>query len=451
MKHTRRSADHGEAMDDNAARWLQSVVQRNRGHEAIGLYSVCSANVWVLEAAMHQALEDGSVLCIESTSNQVNQFGGYTGMTPPQFVAFVGAIAKRAGFPEARILLGGDHLGPYPWRNEPSETALDKSAEMVRAYVRAGYSKIHLDASMACADDDRNRPLAGDVIAQRAAALCQVSEEASARLPAGSPAPLYIIGTEVPTPGGEQGPGMAPAVTRVEDAKTTLDHFRSAFLKRGLGAAWDRVIGLVVQPGVEFGDSSVFEYDRQKAQSLSQSLPASPALVYEAHSTDYQPAAALRQMVEDHFAILKVGPWLTFAFREAVFALSAMEREWLGKRPGVSVSQVPEALEQAMLSNAIHWRPYYHGDEWEQHFARRFSYSDRCRYYWPVPSVERELGLLLANLSASPVPLTLLSQYLPDEYDAVRSGAIPNLPASLIHNRIRKVIKIYAAACGIPS
>ena len=450
MKHAGKPTEHGGATRDTAPKWLRSVVQRNRGQEPVGLYSVCSANVWVLEAAMYQALADGSVLCIESTSNQVNQFGGYTGMTPSHFVAFVGSTAKRVGFPEERILLGGDHLGPYPWRSEPSGTALEKAGEMVRAYVRAGYAKIHLDASMACADDDRHGPLADEVIADRAAALCHVAEEAWARLPASSPAPLYVVGTEVPTPGGEQGTGLAPAVTRVGDAKTTLDHFRSAFLKRGLDAAWERVIGLVVQPGVEFGDASVFEYDRQKAHLLSSSLPASPALVYEAHSTDYQPAAALRQMVEDHFAILKVGPWLTFAFREAVFALSAIEQEWFGKRAGVTISHVPEALEQAMLSNPVHWRPYYRGDDREQHFARRFSYSDRCRYYWPETSVERELKLLLANLSTSPPPLTLLSQYLPDEYDAVRSGAIPNLPASLIHHRIRKVVKIYAAACGIP-
>jgi D-tagatose-1,6-bisphosphate aldolase subunit GatZ/KbaZ len=219
-------------------------------------------------------------------------------------------------------------------------------------------------------------------------------------------------------------------------------------LKRGLGAAWERVIGLVVQPGVEFGDASVFEYNRKKACSLSLCLPASPSLAYEAHSTDYQPPLALRQMVEDHFAILKVGPWLTFAFREAVFALSQIEHEWLGDRRGVSISQVPEALDQAMLSNPVHWSPYYRGNETELHFARRYSFSDRSRYYWPLPAVERELQKLVANLSAAPPPLTLLSQYLPEQYDAVRAGAIRNLPDHLIQDRIRKVLRIYAGTCG---
>jgi D-tagatose-1,6-bisphosphate aldolase subunit GatZ/KbaZ len=437
-----------EAIVQNPCGWLRSAVERNRANEPVGMYSVCSANSWVLEAAMQQALEDGSVLSIESTSNQVNQFGGYTGLTPSEFVAFVHLQGKRAGFPVDRILLGSDHLGPYPWRNEAAESAVGKACELVRASVIAGYSKIHLDASMACTDDVPNQALTDEVIAQRAAAICQVAERTHQELRDGSSAPVYVIGTEVPVPGGEQGPGVAPAVTRMQDAQRTLESFRAAFLKLGLNAAWERVVGLVVQPGVEFGDSSVFEYDRQKAEPLSKCLPASPLLVYEAHSTDYQPPTALREMVEDHFAILKVGPWLTFAFREAVFALSWIEREWLSKARGVTPSKVPEAMERAMLNNPVHWRPYYHGDEQELSLARRYSYSDRCRYYWPDEAVQRELKLLVANLSASPPPLTLLSQYLPEDYDAVRAGRIRNTPVELIHERIRKVVKIYAAACG---
>ncbi len=433
---------------NQAERWLETVVDRNRRHEAVGVYSVCSANSWVLEAAMRQALDDESPLCIESTSNQVNQFGGYTGLTPAQFRAFLGAIARRVGFPTDRILLGSDHLGPYPWRNEPAETALGKAGELVRASVLAGYTKVHLDASMACADDAANQPLSNEVVAERAATLCQIAEKTHAQLPDGAPAPVYIIGTEVPIPGGEQQPGLPPSVTLVEDARRTLESFRLAFLRLGLDDAWERVVGLVVQPGAEFGDSSVFEYDRRKAELLSKCLAGFPKIVYEAHSTDYQPSQALREMVEDHFAILKVGPWLTFAFREAVFALGEVEREWLGRRPGVCVSNVPEALERAMLNHAEHWRAYYHGEESEVSFARRYSYSDRCRYYWPDPSVQKELEVLTGNLSASPAPLTLLSQYCPEEYDAIRDGRIQSNPISLIHHRIRKVVRIYAAACS---
>jgi D-tagatose-1,6-bisphosphate aldolase subunit GatZ/KbaZ len=137
--------------------------------------------------------------------------------------------------------------------------------------------------------------------------------------------------------------------------------------------------------------------------ALSSALPETPALVYEAHSTDYQKPAALAQMVEDHFAILKVGPWLTFAFREAVFALSAIEQELLAHRRGVRLSQVREALQAAMLRNPVYWRSYYHGSEDEIQLGRIYSYSDRCRYYWGDAKVQQELAQLRANLDACPV------------------------------------------------
>jgi D-tagatose-1,6-bisphosphate aldolase subunit GatZ/KbaZ len=258
---------------------------------------------------------------------------------------------------------------------------------------------------------------------------------------------VYVVGTEVPVPGGEQAADEGPAVTRPVDAARTLDDARAAFLARGLGDAWERVVGLVVQPGVEFGDAVIFEYGRAEARSLSESLPAHPELVYEAHSTDYQTPRALREMVEDHFAILKVGPWLTFAFREAVFALSAMEHDWLGERRGVRLSRVREALEDAMLRNPAHWQPYYHGDDACLRFARQYSYSDRSRYYWPDPQVQAELEILLNNLSAGVLPLTLLSQYMPAQYAAVRAGAAGNRPSEIIEHRIREVLRVYAAAC----
>jgi D-tagatose-1,6-bisphosphate aldolase subunit GatZ/KbaZ len=425
---------------------LRNIVNQNRQQKSMGLFSVCSAHPWVLQAAIREARDDGSMLCVETTSNQVNQFGGYTGITPPQFVDHMRSLALRMRFPDERIILGADHLGPYPWRTETSRKALEKACALVRASVLAGYLKIHLDASMGCADDATG-PLDDELVAERAAELCATAENTWTELPVGSPPLIYVIGTEVPLPGGEQSFGHGPEVTRVEHIQKTLDISRAAFLGRGLHEAWERVIGLVVQPGVEFGGASVFDYDRQKARPLSENLPNSPSLVYEAHSTDYQRPAALREMVEDHFAILKVGPWLTFALREAVFALSAIEREWLGSRRNVRLSQVEKALDAAMLRNPIHWQTYYSGEESDLQFARKYSYSDRCRYYWTEASVRDELEQLLTNLSASEIPLTLLSQYLPQQYEAVRSTSVQNRPDGLIEDRIRQVLRVYSSAC----
>ncbi len=431
----------------NPSAALQDVLTRNRLSGKGGIYAVCSAHPWVIDAAIQQAMRDGSVLHVESTSSQVNQLGGYSGQTPSQFADFVHRAARRMGLPEDQILLGGDHLGPFPWRTEASKSALSKACELARACVLAGYQKIHLDASMACADDAK--VLSEQMVAQRAAVVCEAAEKTLKDSPSGVNPPLYVIGTEVPAPGGESTLGVPPAVTTIEGLHRTLEVFEQAFEQRGLSAAWQRVIGVVVQPGVEFGDNVVFEYDRTKAGSLSAGLPSSPSLVYEAHSTDYQSPGALAQMVADHFAILKVGPGLTFAFREALFALSAVERELLAGEKSQRLSQLREALDQAMVGEPAYWHSYYNGDERQLRFARAYSYSDRCRYYWHEVSVQAEVERLIENLTARAVPLTLVSQYLPQEYEAIRAGQIENQPGAMIRHHIQLVLRSYATACGM--
>jgi len=425
---------------------LPDIVAAHKRGVPVGIYSVCSAHPFVLAAAAQQALQDRAPLLVESTCNQVNQEGGYTGLTPAAFRDYLGSIADRFSLPRQRLILGGDHLGPGPWQHEPAERAMAKARALVRDCARAGYTKIHLDASTRCADDPPGIPLDRAVAAARAAGLCLAAEQA--RLSEDQPAPCYVIGTEVPPPGGAQGHAGAPAVTRPEDVQETIAATRQAFRRRGLEAAWERVVAVVVQPGVEFGDDVSFAYDRRAAAPLSRFIAGDERLVFEAHSTDYQTRDVLRALVEDHFAILKVGPALTFAFREAVFALAQMETEWLSNRAGVVLSDIRRVLDQAMTAQPGYWRNYYTGSQAEVLFARRYSYSDRSRYYWPDPNVQKSLARLLDNLARYPVPLTLLSQFLPVQYARVRAGRLENAPRALIHAQIRAVLDDYAYACG---
>ena len=152
--------------------------------------------------------------------------------------------------------------------------------------------------------------------------------------------------------------------------------------------------------------------------------------------------------MRDHFAFLKVGPWLTFAWREAVFALAAIEEEWLGGRDGVTVSRLRETVDEVMVADPGHWRSHYRGGADELRLARRFSLSDRIRYYWPRPEVQAALGRLVANLEAHPVPLPLLSQHLPGPHRALREGRIDGHPRDLVRFHVREVLELYAGACG---
>jgi D-tagatose-1,6-bisphosphate aldolase subunit GatZ/KbaZ len=285
-------------------------------------------------------------------------------------------------------------------------------------------------------------------VAQRAAELAKAAEAAYSQLAAGRPAPRYIIGTEVPPPGGIQEGEEELAVTQVRDAEETIETTREAFMRLGLEAAWERVMAVVVQPGVEYGDDTIHDYVPERAADLSRFIENYNNLVYEVHSTDYQTRWALRRLVEDHFAVLKVGPALTFAFREAVFALAMMEEEMLSGRADAAPSDVRGALEAAMMENPVYWETYYLFSETAQRFARKYSFSDRSRYYWPVSSVQAALSALIANLTANPPPLSLLSQFLPVQYERIRNGTLANTPRVIMLDHIGECLDDYAYACG---
>jgi D-tagatose-1,6-bisphosphate aldolase subunit GatZ/KbaZ len=420
---------------------LLGMIARHKAGQPVGCYSVCSAHPLVIEAALRRVQRDSGYALIEATSNQVNQDGGYTGMRPVEFARFVREIAARVGLPADRVLLGGDHLGPNCWQSLDAEEALQRSERLVADYVAAGFRKLHLDCSMSCGGDPTS--LGDEIVAARAARLCRVAEEAWRSV--GGEAPVYVVGTEVPVPGGAHESLTKLTPTAPAAAAATIDAHRKALTAVGLGEVWPRVVGLVVQPGVEFDHYKVIDYQPELAGSLSALAAAQPHMLYEAHSTDYQTPENLRALVRGHFAILKVGPALTFALREALWALAMLEREWV---PLAQQSRLRETVLAAMAANPRHWDKYYIADGAQRALDQQFSLSDRIRYYWPVPEVEAAVARLLANLQALPPPLALLSQFLPMQYAAVRAGSLRPDARELVLHHVDAVLAQYAGACA---
>ena len=429
---------------------LKKIVELQKQGKSVGIYSVCSANGYVIEAALKRGLSDGSCVLIESTANQCDQNGGYTGMKPADFKKVVLDIADRHGFDRNRVFLGGDHLGPLTFAGKDEPEAMADAEELIRHYVGAGFTKIHIDTSMKVNSDAPDIRLSDEIIAGRGARLAQVAEDTYRQVLEKDPdavPPVYIIGSEVPIPGGAVGSeDNGVQVTKVEDFKNTVAAFEKAFRDAGLGQdVWDRVIGVVVQPGVEEKDSGCTEYDREKAKDLMASIKEFPGLVFEGHSTDYQTKIKLRELVEDGVGILKVGPGLTFAMREAMFALENIEKELLFGT-NTEPSKFAETLDAEMLKNDRNWRKHYQGTELELRLKRKYSFSDRCRYYMPVPEVEKAAERLLSNLRTTGIPLNLLSQFMPIQYTKVREGLLENEPEALIEDRITNTIDEYLYA-----
>ena len=411
---------------------LIDLLAGNRRTGRGGITSVCTAHPIAIAAALDLARDHGQLALIEATCNQVNQFGGYTGMRPADFVALV----REAGAEAGDTVFGGDHLGPQPWRNEPAESAMAKAEAMVAEFVAAGFTKIHLDCSMRCADDPRILP--EEVIASRAARLARAAEganEAGRQL-------CYVIGTEVPPPGG-MGAGHAIEPTAPAAVIETVEAHRRAFELAGVRTAFDRVVAVVVQPGVEFGNEDVVDFDETGASSLAGAISGLPGMVYEAHSTDYQRPSAYAGLVRSHFAILKVGPAATFALREALFALEWAEAELVEADARSNLSAV---VETEMLARPEQWRDHYPGTPAQQRYLRRFSLSDRIRYYWAAPSVMDAVAVLFANLDRKGLPLSLASQVFPQHVEALRAGVMANSAAALCRANVRSALLPYALA-----
>lgn len=426
---------------------LQEMMERRRQGEKCGIPSYCTANELVLEEALIRAKRLGTPVLIEATANQVNQYGGYTGMQPKDFYAKVTALAEKVGVPAGQLILGGDHLGPLTWQHLPEAEAMEKSEELVYQYTRAGFTKIHLDTSMKVADDPEG-PLSTETVARRGVRLYQVCMKAYEELRRERPdamRPVFIIGSEVPIPGGAQEAEDSLAVTRPEAFEDTVRTYRRMFAEAGVPDGWSDVIAVVVQPGVEFGDDQVFFYDREAAKSLCAKLKEYPEVVFEGHSTDYQSAKCLREMVEDGICILKVGPAITYGLREGLFALSMMERELV---PAAEQAHFIETLEEVMTEHPDNWRKHYHGSFHQLGLARRYSFSDRARYYIGDPKTVAAQEKLFQNLEKYPIPMNMLHQYMPVQYASVRSGTLPLEPRALAMDGIAQFMEDYEYAAG---
>ncbi|UVC09460.1 class II D-tagatose-bisphosphate aldolase, non-catalytic subunit [Rhizobium sp. TH2] len=424
---------------------LRDLIARNLAGSGEAMPSVCSAHPDVVAASVLLAEEWDVPLLIEATSNQVNQFGGYTGMRPADFIAFVNGVCVAHGVDPSRVRFGGDHLGPQAWRNEPAESAMAKARTLVAAYVSAGFTKIHLDCSEGCLGEPAQ---VGDMVsAARAAELARVCEDAARNPDALS----YMFGTEVPPPGGarvEQGEA-AITPTAPASARATIEAHRAAFAGLGLGdSAWRRAVGLVVQPGLEFAPDHVHRFDLATSDQLSPVLAGHQGLAFEAHSTDYQLPAVYPDLAERHFAVLKVGPALTYAYRQAIYALDAVAGWAAAASDRTTVSDVMEAL---MLEAPGNWTKHYQGDEDRLRLLRHFSYADRIRYYWTQTRAQAAVDALLGSLKSRDMPRPLLEQYFaaPVLARAETLGqSTPDKARALIYAQIQEALVPYFACYG---
>ena len=84
-----------------------------------------------------------------------------------------------------------------------------------------------------------------------------------------------------------------------------------------------------------------------------------------------------------------------------------------------------------MLDQPGNRQKHYHGDYRATRLARRYSFSDRARYYINLPEVQAAIDKLFDNLEKYEIPMNMLHQYMPRQLDAMRAGEIDMTPRAM--------------------
>ncbi|PMQ01042.1 MAG: hypothetical protein CBR30_08090 [Dictyoglomus sp. NZ13-RE01] len=391
------------------------------------LISICTSNFKVLESVFRYFKEKDTYFLIESTSNQVNQFGGYTGLKPKDFVYKINNLSQKFSF--NKFFIGLDHGGTYPWRNLEISSAMQNAKTLIKESVESGYRKIHLDASY---------PLRGELslsieeIVKREVELLIIAEETAQNY---NMNPIYVIGTDVPRPGGNIS--EKPKVTPNSEIYEMIDAFKKELSKNSLDKVWDRIVAIVVNLGIEFGDENIYEYSSEETKELITVLDSNKDLVFEAHSTDYQPLKSLKEMAKNGVGIFKVGPALTFAYRSALFSLAHIEKILFKN----STSNFIETLFSLLKEDNRFYKEYY-GENIDINKVV-FSFLDRWRYYYENEKIQNSLKMMFKNFEDKNIPLPLIYEYFPDQFEKVQEKFLKPIMEDLIFGRIQDVLDKY--------
>ena len=341
------------------------------------LPSFCTSNLDVLNAAIYFCKKKNFPILIESTSSQVNQNGGYSGKKPRDFFYLVNRIAKKVNFSKKKLYIGGDHLGPLPWRNLKANLALQNSVRLINECLKSNYSKIHVDTSIKCSDD---KTLTSDEIFLRTKKILEKIKKNKKFKKA-----FLVIGTEVPLSGGNDKSKLK--LTSENQIFNDVQKFKKIKANNGL-------FGLVIEPGMKFMHYQILtpKFKNFKTKRL---ISKRYNFVYEAHSTDYQPLYSLKKLVKNNFKFLKVGPELTFYITRSFFLMEEIEKKYFFRKR----SNIRKKIFIEMIKNKKYWSNYYSGRIKPLKKLIFNSRLDRVRYYLSKKNVEKSKKVLKENIN----------------------------------------------------
>ena len=161
------------------------------------VFAACPNSLAVLRSALRSAKRNNAPVKFAATLNQVDIDGGYTGMTPAEFVKTVREEARKINLTSA-VIIAVDHGGP--WLKDIQrlekwtfEKAMEGIRESFKAVIDAGYDLIHVDPTVDITQP-ANEPLPISIVVERTLELIEFTEKY--RREKGYKKLAYEVGTE---------------------------------------------------------------------------------------------------------------------------------------------------------------------------------------------------------------------------------------------------------------
>ena len=342
------------------------------------LPSFCTSNIEVIKSILFFCHIKKLPCLIECTSNQVNQHGGYTNKTPKMFIKEILSISKKIKFNSKKLFLGGDHLGPLPWKKKSKTVAIKNSISLINDYLDQKFCKIHIDTSIKCKND---KYINSDIIFERTNEILNndnIKKKIKDK--------FIVVGTEVPLAGSGDNENIIK--TSKKQIETEVLKFKKILKKQNLK---NNIFGLVIEPGMKYTHSSVIKPNFTNFTN-KKNISKKNNFVYEAHSTDYQSKKTLKQLVKNNFKFLKVGPELTYSYSRSLFFMENIEKNNFKLKN----SNIKKIIFSAMLKNRKYWEGYYEKKTTELFLNSKL---DRMRYYFDTKPVVNSIKTLKKNIN----------------------------------------------------
>lgn len=350
------------------------------------IFAACPNSLAVIRAALKSAKRSNAPIKFAATLNQVDLDGGYTGLTPQEFVRTIRLNATKLNV-TSPVIIAIDHGGPWlkdlhkseKWEYSRTMSAVKKSFE---AAVAAGYDLIHVDPTVDITTCGKNISI--EIVAERTLEL--ISHTENFRRKNNFPRIAYEVGTE------EVHGGLAD----LNVFRRFLTLLKNGMKENDLGDVWPCfVVGKV---GTDLHTTT---FDPFVARQLSEIAGKYGSLIKGHYSDNVTNPEAYP---ESGMGAANIGPEFTEKEYDALIELERIQQILFTDGRIAKIINLKKCLWESVITSG-RWRKWLQANEDPDNFysispdRQEWLVKTGCRYIWEDPAVVATRSKLYQNLS----------------------------------------------------